>query len=189
MKINSVIEYLKIYHKNGEQTYEEKLALKEYNKALCDRYPFLLPHNRWSGKPITTKEKGYWPGSPESIPEYDYEYTELDEMPNGWRIAFGDEMLKEMREELIRCDYLDKYMITQLKEKYGSLRLYDNGIPQNCKVWDIISKYETISETTCINCGKPARWLSKGWISPYCDDCINMEQAETYYNKIEEDKA
>lgn len=32
---------------------------------------------------------GYWPGEPEAIPEYDYEYTELDSMPEGWRIAFG----------------------------------------------------------------------------------------------------
>lgn len=177
MKINSVKEYLEIFNK-ADETPEDVQAIKEYNKALCDRYPFLLPHNRWSGKPITTKEKGYWPGSPESIPEYDYEYTELDEMPNGWRLAFGDEMLEEMREELIRCNYLDEYMIVQLKEKYGSLRLYDNGIPQDCKVWDIISKYEALSEKVCIYCGKPVKWQTTGWILYICDDCAKKYARE-----------
>lgn len=171
MKINTAKEYLEIWEKCDNATPEEAQALKEYNKALCGRYPFLVPHNRWSGRPITTKEKGYWPGSPDSTPTYNYEYTELDEMPEGWRIAFGDEMLEELREELIRCNFLDEYMIVQIKEKYGGLRWYDGGIPQDCKVWNIISKYEAISEKTCTRCGELAKWMSTGWIMPFCDDC------------------
>lgn len=53
----------------------------------------------------------------------------------------------------------------------NSLRWYDNGYPSGSKIPDIISKYETISETTCITCGKPAQYLSTGWISPYCREC------------------
>jgi hypothetical protein len=26
---------------------------KEYNKQLCEKYPFLIPRNRWSGMKIT----------------------------------------------------------------------------------------------------------------------------------------
>lgn len=95
---------------------------KEENKRLCDRYPFLVPWNRWSGKLITdcaAGETGFWPGDPDKIPEYEYEYTELDDMPNGWRDAFGKQMCEEIREALIEDGDLDRWRIVQLKEKYG----------------------------------------------------------------------
>ena len=53
------------------------------NKELIKRYPFLLPRNRWTG---------------EVAEDYDYHYTELDGMPDGWRIAFGKQMCEEIRE-------------------------------------------------------------------------------------------
>ena len=34
-----------------------------------------------------------------------------------------------------------------------------------------INKYEDISYHTCISCGKPAKYLSTGWICPYCEKC------------------
>ena len=108
----------------------EPISEKNFNKFLCEKYPFLIPRNRWSGMRITEAQNGgYWPSSSDEIPEYDYEYTELDSMPDGWRIAFGAQMCEELRDELLRFDYLDKYEITQIKEKYGSLRWYDNGHP------------------------------------------------------------
>ena len=145
---------------------------KEENKALCDRYPFLIPWNRWSGKRITeAKDGGYWPGKPDTIPEYDYEYTELDDMPDGWRIAFGEQMCDEIREALIEDDDLERYRVVQIKEKYGSLRWYDNGVKVNSRVHDIIRKYEHISARTCVVCGEPATRITLGWISPFCDEC------------------
>ena len=69
---------------------------KEKNKELVEKYPFLMPHNRWT----------------DHIPEdYDYSYTELDAMPDGWRKAFGERMCEEIREELVRADYLHGYRI------------------------------------------------------------------------------
>ena len=74
---------------------------KESNQKLIERFPFLIPRNRWTGK----------------IPEdYDYSYTELDSMPDGWRKAFGEQMCEDIREELVRAEYLDQYRITQIKE-------------------------------------------------------------------------
>lgn len=102
-----------------------------------------------------------------SIPEY----TELDQMPTGWRKKFGIKMCKEIKRELKKYGYLRKYRIMQIKEKYGTLRWYDNGSPDGC-VYPIIDKYENISYHTCIECGKPANYLSTGWISPYCKNCI-----------------
>ena len=96
-------------------------------------------------------------------------YTELDDMPTGWRKAFGIDLCKELKTELKKHKYLRKYRITQIKEKFGGLRWYDNS---NTKEgYNIIQKYEHISFNTCINCGKPATYVSAGWISPYCDNC------------------
>lgn len=86
----------------------------EKNKALVDDFPFLLPRNRWTGK----------------VPDdYDYSYTELDAMPEGWRTAFGLQMCKELKEILVGAGALETYRIMDIKEKYGSLHWYDNGYP------------------------------------------------------------
>ena len=144
---------------------------KEQNKKLVERYPFLLPRNRWTDK--VSKD-------------YDYSYTELDEMPDGWRIAFGRDICEEIRDELERAGYLDRYRITQIKEKYGTLRWYDFGHTERIGR-EIIPKYEKISAHTCICCGKPATRITLGWISPYCDNCVPKgKNGETtgYYKSI-----
>lgn len=181
----TIEEYLKLqkqrYSKNLSE--EEKVAvetkIKEFNKALLEKYPWLTPTNRWTGKKITDcmngKQKGFWLNDPDKYPEYDYTYTELDDMPDGWRIAFGDQMCEEIHQELVKFNFLNEYRIVQIKEKYGTLRWYDNGCPSGSKIYDIIDKYEELSEKTCIECGKPAKWLSTGWISPFCDDCKNLD--------------
>jgi hypothetical protein len=116
-------------------------------------------------------------------------YTELDAMPYGWRKAFGIQMCKDIKNALINeLGYkgLFNYRISQIKEKFGSLRWYDNGGTKN--IHNIIDKYEDLSYKTCINCGKPATKISQGWISPYCDDCIGdriyteIEKAYSWYD-------
>ena len=157
--------------------------VKEKNKELCEKYPFLIPSNRWSGKRITDccgldGEEGYWPGEPEEHPEYDWSYTELDEMPFGWKKAFGEQICEEIMQELVEHDCVDQYRILDIKEKYGSLRWYDSGGTE--KIYnEIIPKYEALSEKTCIRCGAPATKISTGWISPWCDTCALAIYDET----------
>jgi hypothetical protein len=50
------------------------------------------------------------------------------------------------------------------------LKLY--RIIDKCKIPYIINKYEKLSYKTCIMCGKPAKYITEGWISPYCENCI-----------------
>ena len=142
------------------------------NEELIARYPFLRPRNRWTGKLIE-----------------DADYTELDDMPYGWRKAFGEQMCEELLEILQEANYVDKYMITQIKEKYGYLRWYDYGVPE--KVWDKyrdwLHKYEELSARTCIRCGATATLISTGWISPYCDCIKELEPYNVdHYVPIEE---
>lgn len=247
----TTIEYLKLYKKypgqdNPYDGWEKDLSqIKAFNKELLSKYPWLEPRNNWSGKKILScvgedGEEGFWPDCPEKHPEYDYEYTHLDDMPDGWRIAFGDQMCEEIHQELVKYDFVDRYAITQIKEKYGALRWYDNGTPigrlsktfrsetrklldgypeydrqaewchedytdhyismfdknvdmpreeieaynkdaivhysiytieERCQIPSIIDKYERLSAETCIKCGEPAKWISMGWISPYCNSC------------------
>lgn len=145
------------------------------NRELCERYPFLIPWNRWTGELLT------------GDPEFNYEFTELDNMPMGWRKAFGKEMCEEIRAALIEDGDLERWRIVQMKEKYGSLRLYDNGYKQGSRIPDIISKYENMSMRTCINCGKPATKITRGWILPYCDDCVKDDNAIDIDEYYEED--
>ena len=121
-------------------------------------------------------------------------------MPEGWRLAFGEQLCQEIQEALeeaqkldpnggyeecaittnydskVIVPYIEGYRITEIKEKYGTLRWYDNGATQ--KVHDIIAKYERLSGDVCIRCGKPAIWESLGWISFFCDDCAKTEASE-----------
>ena len=148
----------------------------EKNKELCEKYPFLIPSNRFSGKRINCNEPGFWPGDPDNIPEWNYEFTELDDMPDGWRTAFGEQMCEEIKQALLDEGgekFLNEYRIVQIKEKYGYLRWYDNWTTN--KIQQIIGKYENLSMKTCINCGKPATKMTTGWIMPFCDDCYIKE--------------
>lgn len=98
-------------------------------------------------------------------------YTELIGMDAGWRKAFGIQMCKEIKRALLDAGgrkMLHAYRITDIKEKYGSLRWYDTGAPE--EVEKIIAKYEYISQRTCIVCGKPADYVTRGWVEPYCKD-------------------
>jgi rubrerythrin len=154
----STIDYLIIRDKYYEERASDKeiKEAQEYNDWLMEEYPFLKFDDR----------------------ELDILHTNwLDQMPRGWRIAFGIDLCKDLKEALIKDNALDEYKIVQIKEKYGGLRWYDNwSTNEICKVLD---KYEELSYTTCIVCGKPAKYLSKGWICPFCEDCID-EPKERY---------
>lgn len=89
-------------------------SIKQFNGELIKNYPWLKPWNRWTG---------------ETPDEYDYTYTELDNMPDGWRLAFGDEMVERIHQELVKFNYVNRYRIEQIKEKWGGLRWYDGGTP------------------------------------------------------------
>lgn len=133
------------------------------NRELIDRYPFLLPRNRWTGKPVA---------------DYDYSFTELDNMPTGWRKAFGEQMCDELLEKLQQEGKLETYRILQIKEKYGALRWYSTGGTDETH-W-IAERYEKLSARTCIRCGTPATEISVHWVSPYCDTCAIEVKYESF---------
>lgn len=129
------------------------------NWILVNKYPFLLPK--------------YW--NPETMQyeideDYKYNFTLLDEMPDGWRKAFGEMMCEEIYNALIKCDGLDDYMILDIKEKFGMLRWTD--APSYEEVEKIIDKYSVLSENICMICGKPdVPMTGDNWFYPLCEKC------------------
>ena len=107
--------------------------------------------------------------------EEDYTWTWLNEIPDGWRKAFGWNLISEINKIYfsIAPQLREDYYPLDIKEKYGALRIYFSVY--NPSIESIIEKYSKISEKTCICCGAPATKLSKGWISPWCDECFNKE--------------
>lgn len=98
-------------------------------------------------------------------------YTEWDNMRalEGWYKAFGDELLTRMAYQIKKDGMWRTFRITDIKEKYGSLRIYTG--PASREMFDLLNKYDDISFHTCIYCGKPATKLTGGYIIPLCDEC------------------
>ena len=153
-----------LMEKNKKQRIAEK-RIKIRNKKLVKKYPWIIPRNVWTGK----------------IPkDYDYSYT-VWELPRGWHKAFGQMYLEELGAAVKEAGLENDFMIYQIKEKYGSLRVYTNGVTEN--IHRIIDKYEHLSEDICIGCGKPdVPMINDGWYSPWCYECFkkNWRNREKY---------
>ncbi len=128
----------------------------EENKKIIEKYPFLAFHN--------------YDGS------IDYEATWYDSMPRGWRIAFGDLMMDDVKACLEKANYVDKFCIEDIKEKYGELRFYYGGVPS--RIYDeldtIVETYSALSYNICIECGEiDVPSFKRGWIEPICLKCYS----------------
>lgn len=127
---------------------------KVRNYFLVKKYPWLQCRNVWSGEKLG------------------YDFIWIDDMPKGWKKAFGMKIVKEI--DSVLGDFRNEYQISQIKEKFGSLRWYDNGAPSEIydKLCKIIDKYEEISKHTCMICGKHGEIdYKESWLSPLCNKC------------------
>ena len=60
--------------------------------------------------------------------------------------------------------------IIQVKEKYGSLRIYTDYATE--EQWRALQEFENKSFTICETCGKEGASQNKGgWIKTECEDC------------------
>lgn len=130
------------------------------DKQLIERFPFLecKPENDWC---------------------YDNSGNWLNDLPLGWK-QIGLKMFTEIKNCLVKNNIpLECFIIQQLKEKWGELRLYwalESPAKEECikEIDDIIDKYEDISYNTCVECGKPAKYVTLGYILPYCENCVKQ---------------
>lgn len=106
---------------------------------------------------------------------------ESDLLPDGWTNTFIPEMKNDLAHML--GSYVDDFTVFQIKDKYGSMRMYwswadrdyDNKEVDDLKeltneVEAIVRKYENISKKTCVVCGKSATKMTTGWVMPICEE-------------------
>lgn len=135
---------------------DSEYELDYYNEILIREFPF-----------IKEPEEGIlveWAKEKLQI------YTWLDEIPDGWRKAFGLDLLKDLKKALIEDNLLNEFCFSEIKEKYGALRIY--GFNYGPCTNDVLDKYENLSRFICVRCGEKAEYVSQSWICPWCEDCM-----------------
>ena len=125
-------------------------ADEKRNYELCMEYPILAPKND---------------------DEWQYEYTMLDFFPAGHKKAFGEQWAKEVQAAINKMPInvqKDAY-IMDIKEKWGQLRIFLSVCSEELE--EVLQKYEKLSESVCMQCGKSKTRGFGGWFSYLCDDC------------------
>lgn len=137
----------------------------EQNKLLVENYPFLQPRSVWT----------------DEIPDdYAFEYINgVGDVPRGWERLFLL-FAKHLKIELDKYHYTDKFRFTQIKEKYGSLRLYNSGYPKDSNVSELEYIFEHLSTYVCEDCGRIAKYETPGWITELCDSCFKTSYQSLY---------
>ena len=97
----------------------------------------------------------------------------LEELPTGWRIAFGNQLADDVIALAKKYNFEIEYEVLQIKEKFGGLRWYEGRVQQDMypEHSDLIDKYEKISYHTCIVCGNAAEVPKRIYDLPICDEC------------------
>lgn len=137
------------------------------NKALVEKYPWLLPRNRWTG---------------EVVEDYNYEYTELDALPTTWREVFGEDLVRDLDEAFKKLPpkTYNNIRVLQIKEKWGGLRVYLSGY--NDDISKVINHYAAISERTCFFTGQPTMYRTTGYILPISAEAAIDKYGQGQYN-------
>lgn len=174
MKLSTQFKIKKFFYRRNIRGFLLFPFIRLRNFILVKRFPFLKPSCGYYTS-MFWHPKGY---------KYRYEETWLDSLPKAWRKAFGIKLCKELQEVIDR-DGLTGYVVEQTKEKFGSLRWYDEG--GNDATDAIIDKYEKISTEVCIDCGKKAKFVTHPWISYLCYDCAKKYNGGGI-NPIKEEK-
>lgn len=137
----------------------------EQNKELVDKYPFLWPRyldNENFGKK--------WE-------PYNYEYTELDNLPDGWVNSWVLNFLEEINEILIEKDLLDNYFIVRMSQELWHKFKYKANIDIP-EIEELVEKYSKNLDNYCIFCGKPPVYKST-WGFYACKECAKNDFYET----------
>lgn len=130
----------------------EEIKKRHKNKKLVKKFPFLKPH--WANREA-----------------YHYQTTILDNMPLGWKVAFGEMMAFDLLKACKKDDIdPNDLKFIEVKEKYGSLRCYTNITGSN--IQNVLDDYEQVSQNICCICGKiDTPQLNNGWMVPVCKKC------------------
>lgn len=118
-----------------------------------------------------------------------YKRTWLDEVPYGWQklaLIYFEKIEKILNDHNAK-DYL---RITEVKEKWGKLRIYYSFVnnpkyEQNKWIEDIDRLFATLEKESwklCIDCGAVASYQTNDYVTPVCGKC--KEVIERLYPNV-----
>jgi hypothetical protein len=84
--------------------------------------------------------------------------------------TYREKRLKEIISEKPHgiTDIVQQVTVTQVKEKFGTLRFYYSGGDEYIE--GLVSMAESMSAVTCEECGKPGRTNNNGWLRTLCEE-------------------
>ncbi|MEO9786628.1 MAG: hypothetical protein ABJF67_03340 [Aurantimonas coralicida] len=86
--------------------------------------------------------------------------------PPGWD-ALVEALLKRIHDSL-DSEAREAFRVSQIKEKYGELRVYHNG---DDEVEAMVDEATETSRRTCQICGEPGKITNnKGWVAALCEE-------------------
>ena len=105
-------------------------------------------------------------------------------LPQGWKTLCKSLDL-DIR-SMIGEGKIGNFSVTDLKEKYGELRLYYDADGDTQSLDELINDYTHISCHTCASCGAfPAPLTNGGWWLPECPSCYAQRtKTELSYEDI-----
>jgi len=94
-----------------------------------------------------------------------------------WGFECGDGWFKIIDELSAKLEPYGFVEAAQVKEKFGGLRFYTDGVDSDSfdEIQKLIDEAEMQSYKTCERCGEPGEPKGGGWISTLCDNCRNSE--------------
>jgi hypothetical protein len=90
---------------------------------------------------------------------------------------------KTLYEPLIELCKKEGVAISQIKEKFGTLRFYVGSAPEH--VYEAIDVAERKSAETCENCGARGERIDDGWIRTLCAQCAGERQTKRLHDDAE----
>jgi len=137
--------------------YSQMTTEQRENHFLCVTHPWLNP------EPYND--------------DFDFSYTIMDLMPDGWRKAFGDAFIKDMELALTTLPlqaYKEFHIVDIQALIRGRLEIRPSTLNFQA-VNKVIEKYEAEAAKWCVFCGKPATKETAGGTLFLCDDCFNSK--------------
>lgn len=132
--------------------------------------------NNWRPKLVSTATNYNWKTIIDKYPLINIKEREPEQpVGKGW-LPLLDTMFFELT-QLIANRELQKIEVNQIKEKFGTLRVYlsvhsyekETSPETFAKYYGIVERAETISATTCQICGEHGKARSGGWRVTLCD--------------------
>ena len=91
------------------------------------------------------------------------------DLPSGW-FDLAHNTLEHI-EKTLTNEEIDTVMVSQIKEKWGTLHMSITGPSEReVSVQDILDAAEEASRQVCLTCGRPGIWRDGLWTRTLCDE-------------------